>query len=101
MNWRVTQTDREAGVVLLACPGLDWDSFPALAKELVEGWELIPLEQEWGADRHSWLLEFEGSRLRLEYEQHSGCWLEATHPDDREVVLWLGRQHSAASSHKD
>lgn len=51
MNWRVTQTDREAGVVLLACPGLNWDSFPVLAKELVEGWELIPLEQEWGADR--------------------------------------------------
>ena len=71
------------------------------SRQLVEGWELIPLEREWGADRHSWLLEFEGSRLRLEYEQHSGCWLEATHPDDREVVLWLGRQHSAASSHKD
>lgn len=65
MNWRVMQTDREAGVVLLACPDLDWDNFPALAEELVEGWELIPLEREWGADRHSWLLEFEGSRLRL------------------------------------
>ena len=101
MNWRVTQVDAESAVLLLTCPGLCWDNFPALAEELVEGWELIPIEREWGADRHSWLLEFEGSRLRLEYEQHSGCWLEATHPDDREVVLWLGRQHSAASSHKD
>lgn len=97
MNWRVMQTDREAGVVLLACLGLDWDSFPALAEALLQEWELAALEREWGADRHSWLLEFEGSRLRLEYEQHSGCWLEATHPDDREVVLWLGHQHSAAS----
>ena len=92
MNWRVTQTDREAGVVLLACPGLNWDSFPVLAKELVEGWELIPLEREWGADRHSWLLEFEGSRFRLEYEHYSGCWLAAVQPDDAEALLWLARQ---------
>ena len=28
MNWRITQTDREAGVVMLTCPALDWDSFP-------------------------------------------------------------------------
>ena len=93
MNWRVMQTDREAGVVLLACPGLDWDSFPALAEALVEGWELIPLEQDAGADRHSWLLEFEGSQFRLEYEHYSGCWLEAVCPADREALLWLARQH--------
>ena len=92
MNWRVTQVDAESAVLLLTCPGLCWDNFPALAEELVEGWELIPLEREWGADRHSWLLEFEGSRFRLEYEHYSGCWLAAVQPDDAEALLWLARQ---------
>ncbi|OCW46688.1 hypothetical protein A6763_01600 [Aeromonas caviae] len=91
MNWRITQTDREAGVVMLTCPGLDWDSFPTLAEVLLQEWELAALEREWGADRHSWLLEFEGSRFRLEYEHYSGCWLAAVQPDDAEALLWLAR----------
>ena len=93
MNWRVTQVDAESAVLLLTCPGLCWDNFPALAEALVEEWELAALEREWGADRHSWLLAFEGSQLRLEFDHHGGCWLEALRPSDREVVLWLGRQH--------
>ena len=93
MSWRVTQIDTESAVLMLACPGLCWDNFPALADALLQEWELDVLEREWGADRHSWLLAFEGSQLRLEFDHHGGCWLEALRPDDREVVLWLGRQH--------
>ncbi len=93
MTWQVTAMDEEAGVLTLDCPGLCWDNFPTLAEALVQGWELTALERDWGADRHSWLLEFEGSPLRLEFEHHGGCWLEVVHPVDREVVLWLGRQH--------
>lgn len=93
MNWRVNRVEAEQGVVLLDCPALCWDNFPALAEALLQGWELRLQGKEWGADRHSWLLEFEGSQLRLEYEHHGGCWLAAVQPADREVVLWLGRQH--------
>lgn len=93
MNWQVVGIDEGAGVLMLDCPGLDWDSFPTLAEALLQEWELAAIEREWGADRHGWLLEFEGSRLRLEYEHHSGCWLTAVHPADGEVVLWLGRRH--------
>ena len=92
MNWRITQTDREAGVVMLTCPGLDWGSFPTPAEGLLQEWELAALERGWGADRHSWLLEFEGSRFRLEYEHYSGCWLAAVQPDGAEALLWLARQ---------
>ncbi|MGL5815267.1 MAG: DUF3630 family protein [Aeromonas sp.] len=95
MNWRITQIDTESAVLMLDCPGLDWDSFPVLAEALLREWELELVERDWGADRHSWQLAFEGSPLRLEYEHHSGCWLEAVHPADGEVVLWLGRQHQA------
>ncbi|MGL5326350.1 MAG: DUF3630 family protein [Aeromonas sp.] len=93
MSWQIKQIDSEAGVVTLDCPALDWDMFPALAKALLQEWELVVLERECGADRHSWLLEFEGSWLRLEYEHYSGCWLTAVHPADREVLFWLAEQH--------
>jgi len=59
----------------------------------LQEWELVALEREWGADRHGWLLEFEGSRLRLEFEHHSGCWLAAVQPADIEALLWLARQY--------
>ena len=93
MNWRITQTDTDAGVVMLACDGLEWDNFPARAESLLAAWELVVIEREWGADRHSWLREFEGSRLRLEYEHYSGCWLTAVHSADQEVLFWLAEQH--------
>lgn len=94
MNWQVMGIDEGAGVLTLDCPGLDWDSFPVLAETLVREWELELVERDWGADRHSWQLAFEGSPLRLEYAHHSGCWLEAVYPGDGEVVLWLGHRHS-------
>ncbi|WP_339013058.1 DUF3630 family protein [Aeromonas popoffii] len=94
MDWRVTRTDTESAVLMLDCPGLCWDTFPALAEALLQDWELRLLDREWGADRHGWLLEFEGSQLRLEYEHHSGCWLTAVQPVDREVLFWLGCQHN-------
>ncbi|MFB2829539.1 DUF3630 family protein [Aeromonas jandaei] len=93
MRWQIKQIDSDAGVVMLACPALDWDTFPALAGALLQAWELHPLGRDVGADRHSWLLEFEGSQFRLEFEHYSGCWLEAVRPEDREALLWLARQH--------
>lgn len=48
MNWRITQTDTEAGVVMLACDGLEWDNFPARAELLLAAWELVVIEREWG-----------------------------------------------------
>ena len=93
MNWHIAQIDRDAGVVTLVNPALDWDSFPTLAEALLQESELVALERECGADRHSWLLEFEGSQLRLEFEHHSGCWLAAVQPADIEALLWLARQY--------
>ncbi|MFB2862951.1 DUF3630 family protein [Aeromonas sp. MdU4] len=93
MSWQIRQIDNEIGMVTLDCPALDWDSFPALAGELLQEWELTLLERDVGADRHSWVLEFEGSQLRLEFEHYSGCWLEAVRPEDKETLLWLVRQH--------
>ncbi|MGL4250998.1 MAG: DUF3630 family protein [Aeromonas sp.] len=93
MSWQIKQIDSEAGIVTLDCPALDWDSFPLLAQALLREWELGSLGQDVGADRHSWLLAFEGSQFRLEYDHYSGCWLAAVHPGDWEALLWLVKQH--------
>ena len=60
MNWRITQTDREAGVVMLTCPGARLGQFPVLAEALAAGVGAGGTPAGVGADRHSWLLEFEG-----------------------------------------
>lgn len=93
MSRQIKQIDSEAGIVTLDCPALDWDSFPLLAQALLREWELGSLGQDAGADRHSWLLAFEGSQFRLEYDHYSGCWLAAVHPGDWEALLWLAQQH--------
>jgi len=38
MNWRVNRIELEQGVVMLDCPGLCWDTFPALAEGLLQEW---------------------------------------------------------------
>ncbi len=91
MNWHIAQTDRDAGVVTLVNPALDWDSFPTLAEALL---------QEWGWWRSSGVRRrssqlvagFEGSlsaRIRTLQRLLAG----GGQPADAEVLLWLARQH--------
>ncbi|TKB51105.1 DUF3630 family protein [Ferrimonas sediminicola] len=49
-------------------------------------------DHQWGADRHCWSLEFEGTRLRLQYELLcDSLWLEAERADERDVVAFLAQ----------
>ncbi|WP_028111346.1 DUF3630 family protein [Ferrimonas kyonanensis] len=50
------------------------------------------LEHSWGADRHLWLLEFEGCRLALQYEALCDTlWLQAERAGDQEVTEYLAQ----------
>ncbi|QFI53255.1 DUF3630 family protein [Aeromonas simiae] len=92
--WQLDKQDPVSGSLLLTHPGLDETSFPALAPTLLTAWELRLIERELGADRHCWVVDFEGSKLLLQYEHYGEvCWLEACHPDDRILLDWLARQH--------
>lgn len=89
MNWRIAQTDRDAGVVTLVNPALDWDSFPTLAEALLQEWELVALERECGADRHSWLLEFEGAAFGSNTNTTAAAgWRRSSRPMPRYCSGW-------------
>lgn len=91
MNWRITQTDREAGVVMLTCPGLDWDSFPTLAESLLQEWELAALEREWGriATAGCWSLKAAAFGSSTNITAAAG-WRRCSRTTRRRCSGWLG-----------
>ncbi|SIR30567.1 Protein of unknown function [Aeromonas sp. RU39B] len=94
--WQLIGQDETSGALLLTCSGLGLDSFPTLAPDLLEAWEMTLQEQELAADRHCWVVDFEGSKLLLQYEHYGDvCWIEACHQDDRPVLAWLAQHHAA------
>lgn len=63
-----------------------------LVTQLARAFDCRIGEHQWGADRHCWSLEFEGARLRLQYEALcDSLWLEAERPDDADVVAFLAQ----------
>ncbi|WP_228729899.1 DUF3630 family protein [Shewanella avicenniae] len=69
---------------------IDFDAFDSLAGALVQALDLRVLEKSWGADRHQWLVEFEGTRLWLNFELYSRCcWLNSDNVADVEVLEYL------------
>ncbi|MBZ6072737.1 DUF3630 family protein [Aeromonas schubertii] len=98
--WHLDKQDPVSGSLLLTHPGLDEAGFPALAPALLAAWELRLVEREQGADRHCWVVDFEGSKLLLQYEHYGEvCWLEVCHPDDRPLLDWLARHQAAQGLH--
>lgn len=93
LNWQLIGMDEASGTLLLAHHNLDWDNFPALAARLLDEWELELLLQDSGADRHSWQLGFEGTRIWLHFEHYSGCWLSADDEEGRATLRWLSRRY--------
>lgn len=98
--WYLDRQDPVSGNLLLTCPNLDEGSFPVLAPALLAAWELRLVEQEHGADRHCWVVDFEGSKLLLQYEHYGDvCWLEGCHDSDRELLDWLAQRHAVQGLH--
>lgn len=69
---------------------IDFDHFTDFAEPLVAALDCHVRERQWGADRHQWLLEFEGSQLWLNYEFYGNiCWLSTEREADFEVLEYL------------
>lgn len=69
---------------------IDFDRFELFAEALVKALDCRVIERHWGADRHQWLLDFEGSLLQLNYEFYGDvCWLSVERDDDVEVLVYL------------
>ena len=70
----------------------DFDHFDGFATALAAMLDCQVLERQWGADRHQWLLDFEGSRVWLHYEFYGDiCWLSVEHDSEFEILQFLHR----------
>ncbi|WP_417763382.1 DUF3630 family protein [Shewanella sp.] len=79
-----------ANVSLSMSADIDFDAFDGLAAALCQAMDLRVLERQWGADRHQWLVEFEDSRLWLNFELYGRCcWLNSEDSADVEVLAYL------------
>ncbi|MGL6124609.1 MAG: DUF3630 family protein [Shewanella sp.] len=69
---------------------IDFDRFADFAEPLAAALDCTVRERQWGADRHQWSLEFEGSQLWLHYEFYGNiCWLSIEQEADFEVLEYL------------
>lgn len=69
---------------------IDFERFADFAEPLSQALDSSIIERQWGADRHQWLLEFEGSQIWLHYEFYGGsCWLATLRPTDFDVLEYL------------
>ena len=69
---------------------VDFEHFERFAEPLAEALDCEIRERQWGADRHQWLLNFEGSPLWLHYEFYSDvCWISIDNPNDIDVLAFL------------
>ncbi|WP_115720298.1 DUF3630 family protein [Gallaecimonas mangrovi] len=67
-----------------------WESFAEDVQPWLQRLELKVVKQETGADRHQWFVEFEGTKLRLEYEDLADAtWLAADDDEGLEVLAFL------------
>jgi hypothetical protein len=81
----------DSGALSLAISAdIDFDRFEDFAEPLVAALDCQVRERQWGADRHQWLLEFEGCQLWLNYEFYGNiCWLSTEREADFEVLEYL------------
>ncbi|WP_248278724.1 DUF3630 family protein [Shewanella sp. DNRA4] len=89
MKLNAIQLD-SAALSLSVSGDIDFDHFEAFAEPLAQALDCRVRERQWGADRHQWLLEFEGTPLCLNYEFYGNiCWLSVEREADVEVLEYL------------
>lgn len=79
-----------ANLSLLISASIDFEQFADFAEPLTTALDCQVRERQWGADRHQWLLDFEGSQLWLHYEFYGDiCWLSTERQDEFDVLVYL------------
>ncbi len=69
---------------------INFDQFEKFAEPLSRAIDSRVIEQHDGADRHQWLLFFEGTYIQLNYEFYGDiCWLSVERDDEFEVLEYL------------
>ncbi|MGB6137574.1 MAG: DUF3630 family protein [Shewanella sp.] len=81
--------DPEAKSIVIQA-AVDFEQFERFAEPLAAALDCEIRERQWGADRHQWLLNFEGSPVWLHYEFYGDiCWLSVDSAKDVDVLHFL------------
>ena len=84
------ELDLEQGLLQIAGPDFDFDSFPAVAERLLRQLNATVRERELNADLHLWLIDVAGCRLLLKGEHYAGAmWLEGLSSEAGETLCYL------------
>ncbi|MEI6860047.1 MAG: DUF3630 family protein [Shewanella sp.] len=71
---------------------IDFEQFHLFAEPLATAMDARIIERHDGADRHQWLLIFEGTHIQLNYEFYADiCWLCVESKSEFEVLEYLER----------
>jgi hypothetical protein len=69
---------------------VDFEQFERFAEPLAAVLDCDIRDRQWGADRHQWLLNFEGSPLWLNYEFYGDiCWISTDNAKELDVLAFL------------
>ena len=89
MLLRSVQLDKKSLSILISAE-IDFEQFEAFAEPLALAIDCDIRERQWGADRHQWLLNFEGSQLWLNYEFYGDiCWISTEVEADLDVLEYI------------
>nr|WP_279387027.1 DUF3630 family protein [Parashewanella spongiae] len=69
---------------------IDFEQFDLFADVFIQSIDCRLIEKHWGADRHQWLINFEGCYISLNYEFYGDCcWLSVEQASDMETLRFL------------
>lgn len=93
MHWTVSEHQPSSQALLLDNPVLSFENFNAHALALVAEIGARECERHWGADRHAWVVEFEGCHLMLEFEDYTNsAWFAPIKEQDKNVLVLLAEK---------
>ncbi len=93
MTWTLAAQQITDDILLLQHSALNFENFATLAPQLIEQIGARVCEQNWGVDRHAWVLEYENINLLLEFEGYTAtAWLAVTREQDVAILAGLASQ---------
>lgn len=93
MTWTIAAQQIADDILLLQHSALNFENFTTLAPQLIDQIGARVCEQNWGADRHAWVLEYENINLLLEFEDYTAtAWLAVTREQDVAILAGLASQ---------
>jgi len=88
MNWTLATQQATDNILMLEHDALNFENFTTLAPALVAIIAARVCDKNWGADRHAWVLEYQGINLLFEFEDYTGsAWLAVAREEEQGILV--------------